>query len=261
MKYLLATLLCVLSHAALADDLAPVRADLVPTGTLRVAINFGNPVLAQRDPATSAPRGISADLSAELSHRLGVPLEFVIYNEAGDVTKAAEYKVWDIGFLAIDPKRAATITFTPPYVVIEGAYLVPAASTLASNDEVDRPGVTVGVAEGSAYDLYLSRSLHAARLLRQKNATESIAVLRAGGVEVVGGVQIPLDDFARTNRDVRVLPGHFMLIEQAMALPQGHEAGTKYLKSFIEDMKASGFVADALKRSGQSAASVAPPAK
>jgi polar amino acid transport system substrate-binding protein len=260
-KYLFATLLCLVSYAAFADDLAAVRTDLAPTGKLRAAINFGNSVLAQRDPATSAPRGISADLSAELSRRLGVPLEFVIYSEAGDVAKDAEHKVWDVGFLAIDPKRAATITFTPPYVLIEGAYLVSAGSKLATNDDIDRPGIIVGVAEGSAYDLYLSRTLHEAALLRERNAAESIASLRAGRVQVVGGVKIPLDDFARTNPDVRVIPGHFMLIEQAMITPQGHDAGAQYLTSFIEEMKASGFVADALKRSGQTAASVAPPAK
>lgn len=252
--------LFVSATMACADDLDAVRADLVPTGKLRAAINYGNPVLAQRDPVTSVPHGISIDLAVELAHRLNVPVEFVIYNEAGDVTKEAEHHVWDIAFLAIDPKRAATIAYTSPYVVIEGAYLVKAESTFATNDEVDRPGTIIGVAEGSAYDLYLSRALHDAKLLREKNTTASIASLRAGRIQVVGGVKIPLDDFARTNTDTRVIPGRFMVIEQAMAMPRGHEAARNYLTAFIEDMKASGFVLDALKRSGQTAAMVAPPA-
>jgi len=253
--------LAVGSSVARADDLAAARADLAPGGRLRAAINLGNPVLAQRADEHAAPTGVSVDLALALGRQLGVPVELVVFHEAGEVSAAAAQNVWDVGFLAIDPKRAQSISFSPAYVVIEGAYLVGAASTLADNAEVDRAGVRVGVAEGSAYDLFLTRALHQASLVREKTVMVNIASLRAGAVDVVGGVKIPLEAFARGNGDVRVLPGRFMVIEQAMATPQGHPAGAAYVAAFIEAMKASGFVADGLKRSGQTAAGVAPAAR
>ncbi len=246
------------SSVARADDLAAARADLAPGGRLRAALNLGNPVLAQRTDEHAAPTGVSVELAAALGQRLGVPVDLVVFREAGEVTDAAERNVWDVGFLAIDPKRATTITFSPPYVVIEGSYLVPSASAYTASDQVDRPGVRVGVAVGSGYDLYLTRALHAASLVRERNVAVNIASLRAGTVDVVGGLRSPLDAVARDSADVRVLPGRFMVVEQAMATPRGHAAGAAYVAAFIEAMKASGFVADALRRTGQSAAAVVP---
>lgn len=252
-------LLCPL--VARADDLSVAREQLAPTGRLRAAINFGNPVLAQRDADPHGARGVSAELAAELAKRLAVPLDYVLFTEAGDVFAALPKQTWDIAFLAIDPKRAAGIGFTAPYVVIEGSYLVPTGASLAGNDEVDRDGVLIGVAEGSAYDLYLSRTLQRAHLLRERNVDFSIDSLRAGRVQVVAGVKGPLEKVAADHADVRLLPGHFMVIEQAIGTPLGRPAGLAYLNGFVEEMKASGFVADALRRSGQTSAAVAGPSR
>ena len=190
MKTLLASVAFLLPFAAIAADPDAARS-LAPSGTLRAAINFGNPVLAQRDPTTGQPRGVSADLARELSQRLGVPLQFVPYNGAGFVTDAVKSRAWDIAFLAIDPGRAEGISFTPPYVVIEGAYLVPQASPLQSVNEVDRAGTRVMVDHGSAYDLFLQRALKQAKLVYPPTGRRAGEYFLEAPVEVLAGVRSP----------------------------------------------------------------------
>jgi len=233
--------------------------DLAPTGKLRVAINFGNPVLAQKDPATGDARGVSGDLARELARRLGVAVEFVAFETAGKVTDALPSGVWDICFLAIDPVRAAGIDFTPPYVVIEGTYLVPQDSALRTIEDVDRAGVRVAVGKGSAYDLYLTRALKQAKLERYPTSAAALDAFLKDRLEAAGGVKQPIVAFAKAHPEVRVIPGRFMAIEQAMGTVKGRTAGARYLRAFVEEMKASGFVAKALSASGQADAAVAPP--
>jgi len=236
------------------------RSELAPTGKLRAAINFGNPVLAQKDPATGEPRGVSVDLARELGRRLGVPIELVTFDAAGKVFEALKKDAWDIAFLAIDPARAAEITFTAPYVVIEATYLVPVDSPLRTIEDVDRDGVRVAVGNKSAYDLYLTRTLKRAQLVRVPTSPEAIDVFLKDKLEAAAGVKQPLVQFAETHPNVRVMDGRFMAIEQAVGTPRGREAGARYLRGFIEEMKASGFVAQGLERSGQGDATVAPKA-
>jgi polar amino acid transport system substrate-binding protein len=238
-----------------------VLKDLAPTGRLRAAINLGNSVLAQTDEVTGKPKGITPDLSRELGKRLGVPVELVTYNAAGKVFDAAKRDEWDIAFVAIEPVRAAEIEFSAPYVIIEGSYMVPKDSPLKTNADVDRPGIRIAVGVGSAYDLFLTRTI--------KNATVTRASMGGGKamidmfvndkLEVVAGVKQPLVAYAANHPEVRMIDGHFMEIQQAMGTPKGRLAGADYLRGFVEEMKASGFVADAIKRSNQQAA-VAPPA-
>jgi polar amino acid transport system substrate-binding protein len=161
--------------------------------------------------------------------------------------------------MAIDPVRSEGIEFTGPYVVIEGAYAVPASSPLKTVEDVDRDGVRVAVARGSAYDLYLTRALKHAKLVREPSGPEALALFRRDGLEVAAGVKQPIVAFAKEHPDTRVIPGRFMVIEQAMGTPKGRDAGVRYLRKFIEEMKASGFVANALQKSGQLDAAVAPP--
>jgi polar amino acid transport system substrate-binding protein len=237
-----------------------VRSELAPTGKLRAAINFGNPVLAQKDPATGEPRGVSVDLARELGRRLGVPVVLVTFDAAGKVFAALKTGAWDIAFLAIDPARAAEIAFTAPYVVIEGTYMVPADSPLRTIEDVDRDGVRVAVGNKSAYDLYLTRTLKRAQLVRVPTSPAAIDIFLQDRLEVAAGVKQPLLQFAKTNPHVRVMDGRFMVIEQAMGTPKGREGGARYLREFVEEMKASGFVAKGLARSGQGDATVAPKA-
>jgi polar amino acid transport system substrate-binding protein len=252
--------LCALLAACVTAEVAPssVVRELAPTGKLRVAINYGNSVLAQRGPSLSEPRGVSADLARELARRLRVPIEFVSYEGAGRVTADATKNAWDVGFVARDPKRAEDITFTDAYVIIEGGYLVPAGSPLQAIDDVDRDGVQIVVARGSAYDLFLSRLLKRATLVRAPTPREQMEYFATGKYDGTAGVKPPLVEYARSHPGLRVLPGRFMVIEQAMATPRGRPTAAKYLAEFVDEMKASGFVAMSLEKSGQKDAAVAP---
>jgi polar amino acid transport system substrate-binding protein len=249
----------LLSASCATPPKAPpaAAADLAPTGKLRAAINLGNPVLASRD-AMGQPQGVSVDLARELAARLGVPLELVPFDAAGKVTAAAKSNVWDIAFVAIDPLRGADMEQSPPYVVIEGAYLVREGSPIRANDEVDRPGNRVVVGRGSAYDLYLTRAIKQAQLVRTPSSGVVVDTFMKENYEVAAGVKQQLEADAKRTPGVRILPGRFMVINQAMASQQGKAAGARYVREFIEEMKASGFVARALERYRIEGAAVAP---
>lgn len=239
---------------------ADVVKDLAPSGKLKAAINLTNAVLAQENPGGD-PKGVSVDLARELAKRLGVPVEFVIFRGAGTVFAAAKTGAWDVAFFAIEPVRAAEVDFTSPYVIIEGGYVVPKDSPLKAVADVDRQGVRVAVGLGSAYDLYLTRTLKQAQLVRATAGDGSyLRAFTDQKLEVLAGVKPMVAAWARPQADLRVMDGAFMQIQQAMGTPKGRgEAGVRYLRAFVEEMKRSGFVADALKRSNQPDAAVAPP--
>jgi polar amino acid transport system substrate-binding protein len=236
--------------------------DLAPTGRLRAAINLGNSVLAQKDAASGEMRGVTVDLARELARRAGTPLDLVPFEAAGKVFEALKAGAWDIAFLAIEPVRAAEIDFTAPYVLIEGTYMVPVDSPLKTIADVDRPGVRIAVGRGSAYDLYLTRTIKNATLVRAHigGGRAMIELFLADKLEAAAGVKQPLVAYAKTDPNVRVMDGRFMEIQQAMGTPKGRATAARYLRTFVEEMKASGFVAEALKRSNQPDAAVAPPA-
>lgn len=249
---------CGTAPAQPIPELAALR-DLAPGGRLRAAINFGNPILATRDPGSGQPRGVSVDLARELASRLAVPVELITYEAAGKVVEAARSGAWDIAFVAIDPQRGQDLLQTAPYLVIEGAYLVAGDSPIRRNEDVDRDGVRVAVGRGSAYDLFLSRTLKHARLVHAPTSPAVTDLFVAQKLEVAAGVRQQLESDARRLPGLRVLDGRFMLIQQAMATPRGRDAGARYLGGFVEAMKASGFVAEALRRHGIDGATVAPP--
>ena len=248
-----------LASCAMTSQVPPAaRSDLAPTGTLRAAINFGNPILAARDASTGEPRGVSVDLSRELARRLGVPVQFVTYDAAGKVVEGLKSGAWDVAYVAIDPARAVDISYSAAYVVIEGAYLVSQDSPIRSNADVDRDGVRVAVGAGSAYDLFLSRNLKHAKMVRAPTSPAVVDMFVAQKLEVAAGVKQQLEADARRIPGLRLLEGRFMVINQAMGTPRGRDAGAKYLREFVEEMKASGFVARALERHRIEGASVAP---
>ena len=258
MKSALAALVLLAGTATSFAQSVPADAvkDLAPTGKLRAAINLSNIVLAQRDAA--GPKGTTPDLARELAKRLNVPVELVPFEAAGKVFEAAKTDQWDVAFLAIEPVRAAEIAFTAPYVIIEGIYLVPKDSALKTLADVDREGVRIGVNKGAAYDLFLTRSLKNAKLVREVSGPDAFIAQK---LEATAGVKQAMLLWAKGRNDVRAIEQPFMQINQAMGTPQTRgEAGKKYLKTFIEEMKASGFVAKALERSGQADATVAPAA-
>ena len=230
-----------------------------PSGTLRASINLGNPILANKDAATGEPVGVSIDLAREFARRLGVAIELVVFEKAAASVDAVKNEKADIGFFAIDPARSEGLLFTAPYVLIEGSYLVPDASALTDNAQVDANGNRISVGAGSAYDLFLTREIKAAEIVRLQGAGPALAALRSGEVEVAAGIRQMLEGEAKRAPGVRVLPGRFMVIQQAMGTPasRGTEAQA-LLAAFVEEMKASGFVADALERHRIEGAIVAP---
>ena len=246
---------------------ADVIKDLAPTGKLRAAMNYGNGVLVQRGTTDQEPKGVAPDLARELGKRLNVPVTFVGFDGAGRVFDALKVpaddpRAWDIAFLAIEPVRAAEIAFTAPYVLIEGTYMVLKDSPLKTVGDVDRPGHRISVGPKSAYDLFLTRTLKNAQLVRADagGGEAMIQLFLRDKLDAAAGVRQPLEEYAKTDPNVRVMSDRFMEIRQAMGTHQGRNAGAAYIKAFVEEMKASGFVADALTRSNQKA-TVAPAEK
>lgn len=240
---------------------ADLQKAFAPTGKLRASINLGNPILTNKHPQTGEPFGVSIDLARAFAKRLGVDIELVVFDAAGKSVEAVRNEQADIGFFAIDPLRGEGIAFTAPYVLIEGAYMVPNASPIRTNEDVDRPGIRVTVGKGSAYDLYLTRELKQAEIVRAPTSPTVVDVFVEQMLEVAAGVKQQLEADQQRFAGYRLLPGRFMVIQQAMGTPKsrGTEAAA-YLAKFVEDMKASGFVADALQRHGIQGASVAPAA-
>jgi polar amino acid transport system substrate-binding protein len=227
-----------------------VRLQLALTGKVRVGINYGNPVLATRDPGSGELRGVAVDLAHELGTQSGLPIEVVAFESAGKMFEAVKTGEWDVAFLAIDPGRADEIDFTAPYVEIEGTYLVPSGSPVSTIADVDRNGVRIGVSAKSAYDLFLSRSLQHAELIHAPDPNAAFELIVTGRVDVVAGVKQHLVANAKKLPGSRVLDGRFMAIQQALGIPKGREDAAAYLRKFIEDAKASGFVARAIDKAG-----------
>jgi polar amino acid transport system substrate-binding protein len=239
----------------MSDGTAGIAGDLAPGGVLRAAINLGNPVLAQGTAA--APRGVTIDIGREIADRLGIGVEFVCFGAARDSFGALMTGEADICFLGIEPARADQVAFTAPYVLIEGVYAVPDGSPLATVADVDSPGVRIGVKQGSAYDLFLTRTLRHAAVVR---GAEGAEVFLTENLEAAAGIREPVTEFVRTHAGIRLIDGRFMEVRQAVGTTKAKRAETtQFLSGLVEELKASGFIAASLRRSGQTA-SVAPPA-
>jgi polar amino acid transport system substrate-binding protein len=238
--------------------LSCLHLDLAPTGKLRIAINYGNPVLATRNPKSGQLSGVAVDLARELGRRTDLPVELVGFESAGKMVEGLQAAAWDVAFLAVDPGREDEISFTAPYVEIEGTYLVPPGSALGAIADVDHEDVRVGVSSKSAYDLFLSRSLKHAQLVRAPSPEAAFELIVASKVDVLGGVRQHLVAKTAKLPGSRVLDGRFMAIQQALGIPKEREAGISYLREFIEEVKASGLVARALEKAGVQGVSIAP---
>ena len=236
-----------------------VAGKFTPAGKLRVSINLGNPVLARRDPGSDSPVGVSIDLADNFAKRLGVEIEFVLFDSAGKSVEAVTREAADMGFFAVDPLRAQGIAFTAPYLLIEGCYLVRQDSEIRSNEEADSPGYRVVVGKGSAYDLFLTRELRHARIVRAPSSPAVVEAFIEQNIDIAAGVKQQLEDGARRYPGLRLLPGRFMVIRQAIGLPKSRGAeAAAFLGDYVEEMKRSGFVAEALSRHGIQGVSVAP---
>ncbi|HZO68201.1 MAG TPA: transporter substrate-binding domain-containing protein, partial [Kribbellaceae bacterium] len=216
----------------------------------------GNPVLAQGTPA--APTGVTVDLAREVGARLDLPVELRCFDAARKSYEAMLAGEADLCFLAIEPAREAEVAFTAPYVVIEGVFAVPQDSAITTTADVDRRGMRIGVKRGSAYDLYLSRTLQHASVVRGEDGVDAF---RAQSLEVVAGIRQPMTAYVAAHPDVRLIDGRFMQIRQAVGTTKARRPETvEFLRNLVEELKANGFVAESLRRSNQPDATVAPPA-
>src|SRR5256885_234678 len=250
----------LLASCAMTQMTPAVRADLAPTGTLRAGINYGNFILAQKDEAGGESRGVAIDLTRELAQRLGVPVELIAYTSVAAMVDAAKTGAWDIAFLGIDPAREGEIGFTAAYLEIEATYLVPAGSPLSAVADVDREGVRVAAPARANYELFLSRSLTRAQLVRAPNADAAFDLLVTGKADALAGLRQALIGLVDKLPGSRMLDGQFMRVPQAVGVPRGRDAGLAYLRGFVEDAKASGLVARAIEKTGAPGVSVAPEA-
>lgn len=232
--------------------------ELAPAGKLRVGINYGNPVLATRDAASGELSGVAVDLARELARRTELPIEIVSFDSAGKMFDAAKTGAWDVAFLAVDPGRASEIDFTAPYVEIEGTYLIPAGAPFRNVADVDREGVRVGVSAKSAYDLFLSRNLRHAQIVRAQSPESAFDLIITNKVDLLAGVRQTLVAHSAKLPGSRVFEDRFMAIGQAMGIVKGRGEAVNYLREFIEDVKASGFVARAIEKAGVKGVAVAP---
>lgn len=231
--------------------------DLARDGRLRVGTMYTNPVVSVRDPATRNLSGIAVDLARELGRRIEVPVELVGYETTAAMLVGLQNGGWDVAFSGYDPQQAG-VTMTAPYVESDGVYLVPAGSTVRSIDDVDRDGIRVAVSAKSSLDLQLTRSLRHARIERVPGANGAAELLMAGKADVLASVRQQIVRVAAKLPGSRILDGRFMVIGQAVAIPKGHDEGARYLRAFVEDVKASGLVAQLIQKFGISGVAVSP---
>lgn len=231
-------------------DLAAARADLAPQGVLHVGLNLSNFLLVASDPATGGYRGIVPDLARELARRLGVTVEFTGYPSPGKVTEAAKTGAWDVAFIAVEPARATEIHFSPHYLEIQSTYLLPADSPIQTMDDVDRPGVRIAVSATSAYDLYLTRTLKHAALVRAPGIDASYDLFVAEKLDVLAGLRPRLVKDVLRLPGARVLDGAFTAVQQAIGTPLSRGVGALYLRAYAEDIKKSGLVAEVIRANG-----------
>lgn len=244
----------------MTPDIDPaLKAELAPTGTLRIALNLSNFLLVQHDAATGESRGVAVDLGHELAARIGVPVTCATYATAGKIADTATADAWDVAFIGAEPQREDVIAFTAAYVEIEATYLVPAGSAIRTLADVDRDGVRIATADRSAYDLYLARTLRHATLVRAPDIPSSFARFVADGLDVLAGLKPRLLSEQPKLPGSRILDGNFTVIRQAMATPRSRQRAAAYLAAFAEDIKASGLVAATIERYGVRGLRVASP--
>ena len=235
-----------------------VRADLAPTGKLRVGINHGNFLLVNPGSPHGAPRGIAPDLGRELGRRLGVPVEFVKFQQAGQLADGVRDGRCDVGFLGAEPQRANEIAFTKAYLEIPVTFLVPAGSQIKTLADVDKKGVRIAVANKSAYHLFMMRELKNAELVSAEGIDGSYKLFLDSKLEALAGLKPRLLTDQEKNPGSRVLDGQLTAVQQSIGTPKSRETAARYLKEFAEDVKKSGFVAEAIERHKVPGVSVAP---
>lgn len=237
-------------------DLAAVRQQIAPTGTLRVALNLSNFLLVNRGSADDEPSGIAPDVGREIARRLQLPVAFVRFPNPGELAAAVSGGAWDVGLIGADPLRAAEIAFTNAYLEIEASVLVRADSPIRTFDDVDRPGVRIAVGDKTAYDMYLRRTLKHASLHRAPGLEASYQLFVDQQLDALAGLRPRLAEDQARLPGSRVLEGRFMAVQQAIGVPIARTLAAAWLEDFVQDIK-RGLVAQLIARHAVRGVSVA----
>lgn len=237
-----------------------VVSELAPSGVLRAGINLSNFLLVTGRSPDGDPQGVSPSMAAEIARRLGVEVKYVPFKSPGELADAADQDLWDIGLIGAEPQRAEKIAFTAAYVEIEATYMVPPGSAIQSIEEVDRPGVRIAVTGRSAYGLWLERNIKQAELVRTDTLDSSFEKFRDQGLEALAGLRPRLLSDVKLMPGARILDGQFSAVQQAIGTAKANTAGARFLSEFVEEAKASGFVASLIEKHKVIGLSVAPPA-
>ena len=257
-QLVLAAAIVVAMPLAAQEVSIAARSALTQGGKLRVGLNLANSVTVTKDTQTGELRGVAVDLSRALASTLGVTFEPVLYPSPAKMAEAASAGQWDVAFLAIDPARSRDVAFTAPYMEVHNSYLVPPGSNIQAMADVDQPGVRISVGERNANDLFLSRSLRQATLVRAAGEAAGFELLRTGQVQVQASGRGLLLAYAANWPGARVLEGHFLAVEHAIGVPVGRVAGLAYVRDFVEQAKRSGQIQRSLDRQGVAGVVVAP---
>jgi polar amino acid transport system substrate-binding protein len=236
-----------------------VKDELAPTGVLRAGLNLSNFLLVSGKDAAGGPAGVAPDMASEIARRLGVPVKYVTYKTPGELADEAETGAWDIGLIGAEPQRAERIAFTPAYVEIEGTYLVPAGSPIDSLADVDKPGIRISVTGRSAYGLWLERNIKHATLVRTDTTDNAYAQFVGAKLDALAGIRPRLIADAERLPGSRILDGNFMAVQQAIGTARKNAAALKFLRAFVAEAKASGFVQGLIDKHKVRGLSVAPP--
>jgi polar amino acid transport system substrate-binding protein len=239
---------------------ANVVAELAPTGVLRAAINMSNFLLVSGTTASGDPVGVAPDMARAIAERLGVPVAYQKFPRPGELADAAAEGVWDIGLIGAEPARAEKIAFSPAYVEIASTYLVPAGSPLQTIADVDRPGIRIAVTARTAYELWLTRHIRHAELVKSESLDAALEQFVAKGLDALAGLKPRLLQDVAKLPGARILDGQFSAVQQAIGTQREREAAAAFLGDFVEEAKASGLVASLIERHGIQGLSVAPPA-
>ena len=227
-----------------------MKNELAPSGKLRIGLNYSNFLIVSGDGPGGEPRGIAPDLGRELAKRSGLPFEFVKFDGAGKLFDAVKAGQCDVGFLGSEPQRAAEVEFSPAYLELPVTYLVPPGSAIGSIADIDREGVRVSVSERSAYDLYLTRNLKKAQIVRTPGIPASFDTFVREKLEALAGLKPRLVEEQARLPGSRILEGEVTSVQQSIGAPKGRAAAARYLREFAEEVKRSGFVARAIEKHG-----------
>ena len=250
----------LLAPVARAQDTIAVGRMLAPTGTLRAVINVGNPLFANRRPRESEPYGLGVDLVREISRRLALPLEMTVAASAPRSVEILRAEEGDLGFFALDATRGQGVDLTPPFLEVEGTFLVREHSTLTEIEQVDRRGNRIAVGFNSVYDIFLRREIREASLVRIATSARVVEEFLRQNIDVAAGVRQQLEADAARFGGLRLLPGRFLAVQYGMGLTGGRDpAALAWLGAFIAEMTRSGFVAASMARHGVRLASVVAP--